>query len=219
MIKVERSQPAPASLALEAQKKDGDYNKPDVIERLWQDFHNKCYICGTAELQDGVVEHRLPHKNGKFHDRKFDWDNLFWSCRHCNGVKNRGIYDEGIIDCCRRDPEDLLEFKLMENNVSVAPVNPSDSESALTAALIYDVFNRRNTGMRDIQSADRLRWLLQEMNGFYRNFEKYRKQPGNRHNQRMMQACLVRDSAFAEFKRAYVRKRLDKFPELGEYLR
>lgn len=42
-------------------------------------------------LQDPQVEHLLPHKNGKYKERKFDWDNLFWSCGHCNGVKNTGM--------------------------------------------------------------------------------------------------------------------------------
>ena len=87
MIKVERSQPAPASLAKEAKKKNGECNKPDVTKQLKKDFHNKCYICGMDSLQDAVVEHRLPHKNGAYPERKFDWNNLFWSCMHCNSVK------------------------------------------------------------------------------------------------------------------------------------
>ncbi len=47
MVKVERSFPAPESLAEEAKKENGrgKYDKPDVIERLKNDFHNKCYIC------------------------------------------------------------------------------------------------------------------------------------------------------------------------------
>ena len=44
MVKVERSFPAPASLAEEKKKANGSYSKPDVIERLEKDFHNKCYI-------------------------------------------------------------------------------------------------------------------------------------------------------------------------------
>ena len=51
MIKVERSFPAPGSLAEEAKKANGRYDKQDVIERLKEDFHNKCYICGMSELQ------------------------------------------------------------------------------------------------------------------------------------------------------------------------
>lgn len=77
MVKVERSFPAPDSLAEEAKKVDGKYDKPDVIERLKKDFHNKCYICEMKELQDPNVEHLLPHKNGKYPKRKFGWENLF----------------------------------------------------------------------------------------------------------------------------------------------
>ena len=44
MVKVERSFPAPKSLAMEAQKKDGSYSGMDVVERLKEDFNNKCYI-------------------------------------------------------------------------------------------------------------------------------------------------------------------------------
>ena len=45
MVKIERSFPAPESLAKEAKKATGKYDRPDVIERLKRDFHNKCYIC------------------------------------------------------------------------------------------------------------------------------------------------------------------------------
>lgn len=105
MVKVIRSFPAPESLAEEAKKVTGKYDKSDVIERLKEDFHNKCYICEMKELQDPNVEHLLPHKNGTYLERKFDWENLFWSCSHCNSVKNNGKYDDGIIDCCKDDPE------------------------------------------------------------------------------------------------------------------
>ena len=97
MVKVERSFPAPSSLAVEAVKKNGSYEKPDVVERLRQDFHNKCYICELKELQDPQVEHLMPHKNGRYPERKYDWNNLFWACGHCNNVKNQNKYDAGIV--------------------------------------------------------------------------------------------------------------------------
>ena len=89
MVKVERSSPAPDSLAEEKKKPNGSYSKPDVIEKLKKDFHNKCYICELDKLQDPQVEHLRPHFGGKNIERKFDWNNLFWSCSHCNGVKNQ----------------------------------------------------------------------------------------------------------------------------------
>jgi len=75
-------------LAIEAEKTSGSYEKEDVVAQLKKDFHNKCYICEIDKLQDPQVEHLRPHKNGKYKDKKFDWNNLFWSCGHCNNVKN-----------------------------------------------------------------------------------------------------------------------------------
>lgn len=52
MVKVQRSYPAPESLEIEAQKPNGSYSCDDVVERLKDDFHNKCYICEIDQLQD-----------------------------------------------------------------------------------------------------------------------------------------------------------------------
>lgn len=117
MVKVERSTPAPESLAVEKTKADGKYDKPDVVERLKKDFNNKCYICEINDLQDPQIEHLKPHSVGRDIEQKlelkFDWNNLFWSCGHCNGIKNQRKYDEHIIDCCKVDPEDRIYFRFM----------------------------------------------------------------------------------------------------------
>lgn len=90
MVKCDRSLPAPDSLAVEAKKgANGKYNSDDVIDALKQVFHGKCYICEMQGLQDGEVEHLLPHHNGTYLNLMFDWNNLFWSCGHCNRVKNK----------------------------------------------------------------------------------------------------------------------------------
>lgn len=72
MIKVDRNPMPPPSLAAEAQKANGSYNKPDVIRQLKEDFHNKCYICELGELSDPEVEHLRPHHNRKIKERVFD---------------------------------------------------------------------------------------------------------------------------------------------------
>ena len=89
MVKIERSFPAPSSLKTEALKASGKYNRADVIAQLRKDFNDKCYICETKDLQDPEDEHLLPHENGKYPERKFDWNNLFWACGHCNNIKNQ----------------------------------------------------------------------------------------------------------------------------------
>ena len=108
MVRVERSFPAPESLVSEKEKTSGTYNTPEVNRRLSHDFHGKCYICEAGDLQDPQIEHLLPHMHGRYRDRMFDWENLFWSCGRCNSIKKSSAYDEGILDCCRQDPEEYL---------------------------------------------------------------------------------------------------------------
>ena len=54
------------------------------------------------------------------------------------------------------------------------------------------------------------------MNTFYKLLENYKKFPRNRRYKKMIEASLQRRSAFAAFKRAYIRKRQREFPELLE---
>ena len=217
MVKVERSFSAPDSLEEEVKKLTGRYDKPDVIERLKRDFHNKCYICEMKELQDPNVEHLLPHKNGKYPERKFDWENLFWSCGHCNGIKNSGKYDEGIIDCCRQDPEEYLSFRLKNDEVIIHVAN-LEGIYKRTATLITETFTLQNTGMRTYTSNERLRLLQKEMNILYRQLEKLHNRPDSKVIMRTIGSLLKRESAFAAFKRCYVREHTDEYPQLQKYL-
>ena len=113
MIHVTRSPEAPASLAVESKKKSGSYREPDVVARLVEDFHCKCYLCETAPVTDCEVEHLVPKQGGNRPEVKFDWNNLFFSCRHCNSVKNQNKYDGLILDCCREEPEAQLKHTLV----------------------------------------------------------------------------------------------------------
>lgn len=218
MVKVERSFPAPASLEIESHKATGSYSEPDVIEQLKKDFHNKCYICEMKDLQDPEVEHLLPHKNGKYPERKFDWNNLFWSCCHCNKVKNQQKYDQGIIDCCKQDPEEFIFFRLQGDNVNVLAKNKEDSKAVLTATLIYEVFNLKNTGMRTYKSDMRYQELNREMNILYDNLEEMKNHPESEIVMRKLKALLRRESKFAAFKRNYIRENSNQFPQLLQYI-
>lgn len=218
MVKVERSFPALASLGIESKKVSGSYFEPDVTKQLKEDFHNKCYICEIKDLQDPEVEHLLPHKNGKYPERKFDWNNLFWSCGHCNKVKNHQKYDEGIIDCCKQDPEEVIYFRLKGDNVDVGAKNKDDLKAVLTAMLVQEVFNIKNTGMRIYKSDMRLRELSKEMNVLYDNLEEMKSHPGSKIVLRKLKALLRRESKFAAFKRGYIRENVDQFPQLLPYI-
>ena len=218
MVKVDRSYPAPKSLAVEAKKNSGRYSEEDVIAQLKNDFHNKCYICEMKELQDPQVEHLLPHKNGRYSFRKFDWENLFWSCGHCNGVKNREEYEESIINCCIDDPEESILFRLDSNNVEVLAKSMADRKAVKTAQLVWEIFNIRNTGMRIYKSEMRLKELQKEMNVLYDKLEAYKKRPESKALLRMIKVLLKRESAFAGFKLCYIEGHIREYPNLEEYI-
>jgi hypothetical protein len=219
MVKVERSFPAPASLAIESRKPNGVYNSPDVMQQLNRDFHNKCYICEWKPLPDAVPEHMLPHENGRYQDRKFDWNNLFLCCHHCNNMKNRAVYAEGILDCCRVDPERFLTFRLVSGEVQVGLVDDSripDIVTHNTVCLLNEVYNKRNTGIREIGCDTRVKELTKEMNVLYGTLLKYRQNRNNRLCRRKLQSLLSRSSPFAAFKRNYIRDHSSSYPELVE---
>lgn len=206
MVKIDRSFPAPESLAIEKEKINGKYNKSDVVKRLVNDFHNKCYICELDKLQDPQVEHLNPHFDGKYIDRKFDWNNLFWSCGHCNGVKNKRKYDEHIIDCCKIDPEQHIYFRLHDGHTDVSAINPEDYDAQMTAELVTEVFNITNSGMRVYKSDYRFKELNKEMNKLYDTLDELVQNPSSVFALKKLQALIRKESRFAAFKRCYIRE-------------
>lgn len=86
-----------------------------------------------------------------------------------------------------------------------------DIKSIQTAKLVYDVFNLKNSGIRIYTSQYRLNELKKEMNTFFKSLIKYNKQKSEYHRRKVC-ALLKRSSAFAAFKRAYIRNN-SKYPE------
>jgi len=186
-------------------------DKKDVVDQLVKDSHNKCYICENIPSSRGV-EHRLPYFGGKDIDRKFDWNNLFLACTHCNTMKNEKIFDEGIIDCCVTDPEEYLDFVLEGDEVKVATI-VENSESALTAKLINKVFNYTNddSGMSPKDSEFLRQELQKTMNVLYDSLLLYLEDVGNERLKESIMEMLDKRARFAGFTRAYIRRNVDSF--------
>ena len=216
MIKYKRSYPSPKSLTTEFQKgKNGSYRTEDVVSALKAIFHNKCYICGLNELTDHVVEHLRPHHNGKFLNLKFDWDNLFLCCPHCNGVKNKQKYDGTILDCCLVEIKTCFTCTIDNGAVRVIPKSAS-LHSTRTAELIEEVFNPLNGAIRKTAGTARKARLLKEMNTFLSLLEKY--QDNKEMFREMILSRLRSESAFTAFKRDHIRTHKDEYPEFQEYV-
>ena len=105
------------------------------------DFHNKCYICEEREPSTINVEHFIPHKGNK--ELKFDWNNLFYSCGHCNNIKH-AKYDD-ILNCTDSKTIilDLLQFEIKPFPREKAQIIPlkTDKQVVLTAQFLNEVYN------------------------------------------------------------------------------
>ena len=218
MVKYTKASAEPASLAIEKAKGiNGKYNLPDVIEQLRTDFCDKCYICELKSLTDPEVEHLIPHEGSRHLDLKFDWQNLFWSCRHCNSIKNQKKYAGKIMNCCQVDPENHLIFRYQtEDSIEVTPLD-EDELSIMTAQLIYETFNLKNTGIRIAASQARIDALKTAMLIFFKELHRYQKSK-TAHQEKRLLSLLRRESAFAGFKRSYIRDHQANFSKLAAQL-
>lgn len=218
MVKIERTPTPPASLAIEAQKKAGSYTCPDVIELLHHDFHGKCYICENKPLTGMQVEHLLPHQGRSIPERIFDWNNLFYSCSHCNSLKNKAVYDGHILNCCIVDPEEQLNHIYTPEHVHVICIH-DDETNMRTAQLIESAFEEKNDNpaIRNLECQNLFNDLSESMVALFHQLENYRENPTPR-VMKCLKALLVRESKYAAFKRWYVRAHIEQYPDLAAYI-
>ncbi len=217
MVKIERTPEAPASLATETAKKSGTYDTFEVRALLKSDFHNKCYLCERQPPHSPEIEHLRPHQNGKNRDLMFDWNNLFYSCRHCNSIKKRDRYASDVLDCCAVDPEKYIHQRIKDRHVCVEPIDGSYIAEN-TAQLVQDCYEYRNTPARLDESQEMFNALMDVMIAFNKALLSYRKQPSEE-NQSEVVGMLSREYKFAGFTRTYVRDHLDKYPALEPYVK
>ena len=108
MIRIKRKDTAQTQLAIkdleEASQRGNSYNTENVNRALKAVFYGKCYICENKHATSYQIEHLIPHHgNARL---KYDWNNLFWACAHCNNIKSDKY--EPILDCTKRSVEQLI---------------------------------------------------------------------------------------------------------------
>lgn len=149
MFNVIRGDEIPPSLA------EGlSWSGSDVVQRLRDIFHDKCYICETKEPLSLNVEHFDAHQGDA--QKKFRWDNLFYACGRCNNIK-RHLFNN-LIDCSDPNTDAL---RLIRHAPPLTPFSRTvvieamdeDPKTIQTANLIRKVFNEDNTGNKEVTGA------------------------------------------------------------------
>lgn len=168
----EKSQPSPECLDVEKAKASGDYKCGNVLELIKTDFKNKCYICGFKEPVTINVEHFRPHRSDV--NLKFQWENLFWSCSHCNNTKLDNFDD--IIDCT--DINENIESRIKitmppfpKETVVIEALDQNQSTIS-TTELLNAVYNG-TTKLKTIEASNLRNKILKEIQDFQKYLTDY----------------------------------------------
>jgi uncharacterized protein (TIGR02646 family) len=220
MIYLPKSQPAPICLAEEKLKTSGNYNSGDVLSRLQTDFKNKCYICEEKEISSINIEHFVPHKGDK--DLKFDWNNLFFACGHCNNTKLAGF--DNILDCTQtNEVETNIKYlmKPLPKEFVELQTLTTDAKTLQTSQLLERVYNGHTTN-KIMEAANLRTKLLREIrkfNDLLFDYDDDTYSVEDKENIKNQIIGAIGDSAsFAAFKRWIIRDNTYFYTEFRDYL-
>ena len=215
MVKINKSR-LPEGIAI---KKVEDYRSERVISILQKDFYNKCYLCEEKNPTAINVEHFCSCKN--YESLKYNWDNLFYACAHCNRIK--GSQYDHIIDCTKHDPEMYIHIRFdsyPEQYVEVLDKLYSD-ENSRTQELLDKIYNGAGTAISEFEAKNLKYKISNEIEEFTEYIDDYLNE--NDAKLRMVywnkiEKMLRRESGFSGFKRGIVRESEEFMRCFGELL-
>jgi hypothetical protein len=219
VIDVERSQPAPASLAV-----GKGWRGQDVIDQLFEDFLGKCYLCEAPFFGKGSfeVDHRWPRDAGGAH---FDWANLFPVCRNCNGRRSKSWPEGGLLDPSAGHGVEtrLVQGLEPDHDGELVPAfrtaAANDPAAANTAAELEHIHNHaRGSGrLKAADLRDAIRKRTQKVQGEVLEYLHTRlKNPDDeqriRAHEQRIRRLVARDAPFTMLVRSAIRRYV--LPEL-----
>jgi len=180
------------------------HNTPEIIKKIQEDFHNKCYICEEKEPKDINVEHFIAHQGDA--GLRLDWNNLFLSCVHCNNIKSNDY--NNLLNCtiatdnvdtvlhyyCNPMPKEYPIFKIL---------TPS-AKATQSKELLEKCFNGEHTGQKKLESSNLRSLLLKEIRKFQELLFDYEEDNDDYYLVKIKYE-LSNKSAFTAFKRWIVR--------------
>ncbi|MFK7983766.1 MAG: HNH endonuclease [Saprospiraceae bacterium] len=177
MVNYTKSIIIPPSLAIEKAKgKNGSYNQPDVLKQLKEDSFNKCYICEQKGPLSINIEHFKPHHQGKNIDLKFDWNNLFWSCEHCNKTKGAKVIFDNILNCTNPEHDVLnwisCKMKLFPKEQVYITAHHTGEAIANTVELLRQAYNG-TTPQKQMEAENLRDQIYAELKKFHQALDLY----------------------------------------------
>lgn len=223
MIKVERKSSEKAEKAIESLRREkarsGSYNTPEVNAALREMFHGKCYICENKQITSYQIEHLVSHRGNA--DLKYDWNNLFLACVHCNNTKLDKY--EPIIDCTKENVEALIAFRrtgYFGTDEKLLFEKLDDRiEVENTIKLLQEIYYG-STPQKKMESTILRRMLRKEFSAFKEYVREYHEAEDEEKEdlKYLLQKELQDSSPFAAFKRWLIRDNREVYAELLGYI-
>ena len=223
MIKVERKTTEKANKAIDSLKreksKNGSYNTPDVNAALKEMFHGKCYICENKQITSYQIEHLIPYRGNI--ELKYDWNNLFLACAHCNNTKLDKF--DPIIDCTKENVEELIAFRKKgyfgTDEELVFDMLDFRTETRNTEKLLREVYYG-STPQKKMEAKIIRRNLRKELSEFKEYVREYKEAEDEEKDdlKYLLQQELKDSSPFVAFKRWLIRDNKEAYQELLVYI-
>lgn len=222
MIYLPKSHSAPSCLEIEKKKNNGTYRCDGVYTQIQNDFKNKCYICELKAPTTINIEHFKPHRGDK--NLEFDWENLFFSCGHCNSIKlAKDIFDD-ILNCILEpDVDKKIKYSIdpfPKMRVEISAMDENSDKVQNTVELLKQVYS--GTTERSRMESDNLRSIIKtEIENFNELLIVYIHESNcalKEKYKREIISHLQSDSCFTAFKRWIVRENEDLIIAFNKYI-
>lgn len=223
MIKYSRNDTDKARRAIavlrKAKASNGSCNTPEVNAALAEMFHGKCYICESKEgISSFQIEHLKPHRENA--DLKYDWNNLFWSCAHCNNIKNARY--NPILDCTKVEADRKIAFRKEgyfgrdEEYLFIALEESEEIKN--TVGLLQEAYYG-STPQKRLEAINIRRSLRRNLSDFKNLVRDYEEAEDYDKEDIRCRICreVGQGAAFAAFKRWVLWDNQEKYKELLQY--
>lgn len=190
MIRVSKDPSTPTSL-ITTKAYDGE----DVKQQLLQDHHEKCYLCERVRDTDFEIEHYLNEKD--YPELIQDWNNLFLSCRYCNGKKLQ-YFSNALSPLTVNIEEEIEQGIDYINKRAYFTPQKTTSGHTETTELLKRIFNGTKN-LRKVYEERFFEYFLSVINRFQDLASKYLINPTSL-NEKAVRDELCIDKEFLGFK-------------------
>jgi len=210
MIRVNKAAEIPISLRSENCNR---YDGQDVQDALFSDHHGKCYLCEQETHKNFEIEHLKPKAEGFSPELKFDWTNLFLSCKYCNGRKPNNLE---ISNPLKVNIEDVITHKFDINLGKIEFLSNSDDPTILQTIKLLSILFNGKSNIRDIKGKILFDDLNREILNFLKMLIQYKSNP-NEENKQIIIDLLNISKEFLGFK-YWIIKDSDFYDEFKEFM-